>query len=319
MSTYLVHHGIKGQRWGKRNGPPYPLAPSDHSALEKKALRKTNRGESLQKESDPVKTKSFRLSDKQKKALKIGAAVVATALVAYGGYKLYKNGAFDKLADFGHNKLKSLGYDITNLDDSMFDSSFSLDSSNIADCAKNINPSGSRNNCGSCSTATFLNMLGGNFQALPETPEHMRGILSNGTVGKGYDPQKLISCFKGASWSKRFTDNLGNRRKISKDLEGSLLNEGEGAKGLMYIEKIIKTNPPSGHYFAWAVLNGKVNIVEGQPPSAQSSGIVWNTNFFNEIGRLIDPEDGNSGAIYARLDNCEVLKDRLQDLVQSRS
>ena len=29
---YLVHHGIKGQRWGERNGPPYPL--DRHSAKE---------------------------------------------------------------------------------------------------------------------------------------------------------------------------------------------------------------------------------------------------------------------------------------------
>ena len=34
---YLMHHGILGQRWGKRNGPPYPLGASDHSASEKKA------------------------------------------------------------------------------------------------------------------------------------------------------------------------------------------------------------------------------------------------------------------------------------------
>lgn len=33
----LYHHGIKGQRWGKRNGPPYPLKPNDHSVAEKKA------------------------------------------------------------------------------------------------------------------------------------------------------------------------------------------------------------------------------------------------------------------------------------------
>lgn len=32
---YLQHHGIEGQRWGKRNGPPYPLSRSRMSAKEK--------------------------------------------------------------------------------------------------------------------------------------------------------------------------------------------------------------------------------------------------------------------------------------------
>jgi hypothetical protein len=36
---YLEHHGILGQKWGKKNGPPYPLDASDHSDSEKKALR----------------------------------------------------------------------------------------------------------------------------------------------------------------------------------------------------------------------------------------------------------------------------------------
>lgn len=35
--AYLIHHGIKGQRWGVQNGPPYPLKISDHSASEKAA------------------------------------------------------------------------------------------------------------------------------------------------------------------------------------------------------------------------------------------------------------------------------------------
>ena len=33
----LEHHGIKGQKWGDKNGPPYPLGSKDHSASEKKA------------------------------------------------------------------------------------------------------------------------------------------------------------------------------------------------------------------------------------------------------------------------------------------
>lgn len=35
-NEYLAHHGILGQKWGKKNGPPYPLDPEDHSAAEKK-------------------------------------------------------------------------------------------------------------------------------------------------------------------------------------------------------------------------------------------------------------------------------------------
>lgn len=33
----LYHHGIQGQKWGKKQGPPYPLDPEDHSASEQKA------------------------------------------------------------------------------------------------------------------------------------------------------------------------------------------------------------------------------------------------------------------------------------------
>lgn len=38
-SEFLEHHGIDGQKWGHRNGPPYPLAFSKHSKAEKKAMR----------------------------------------------------------------------------------------------------------------------------------------------------------------------------------------------------------------------------------------------------------------------------------------
>ena len=35
--TELYHYQRKGAHWGERNGPPYPLAPEDHSAAEIKA------------------------------------------------------------------------------------------------------------------------------------------------------------------------------------------------------------------------------------------------------------------------------------------
>lgn len=35
----LEHHGILGQKWGKLNGPPYPLGEGDHSTGEKSAAK----------------------------------------------------------------------------------------------------------------------------------------------------------------------------------------------------------------------------------------------------------------------------------------
>ena len=78
MSTYIIpdrsqvwlaHHGIAGQKWGHRNGPPYPLDEKDHSAAEKKAGWK----KSLNRvEKDPKKSYN-RNADEWKKAGKIAA------------------------------------------------------------------------------------------------------------------------------------------------------------------------------------------------------------------------------------------------------
>lgn len=45
----LQHHGILGQEWGKRNGPPYPLKGGSYSAVERKLikLRRKNQKNSI--------------------------------------------------------------------------------------------------------------------------------------------------------------------------------------------------------------------------------------------------------------------------------
>ena len=108
---YLMHHGIAGQKWGRRNGPPYPLSAGAHSASEKKAgWRKSldkSSGSTSTSRSKPPKTSSVKKAkgaankklsrftpeqkEKAKKvaitALKVAGAVAITAAAAYAGYK----------------------------------------------------------------------------------------------------------------------------------------------------------------------------------------------------------------------------------------
>lgn len=64
---YLAHHGILGQKWGKRNGPPYPLDGSDHSASEKKAGWRKSLGGG---ESSSVRKKRRYITKETKRASK---------------------------------------------------------------------------------------------------------------------------------------------------------------------------------------------------------------------------------------------------------
>ena len=41
---YIAHHGILGMKWGKKNGPPYPLGSGDHSKSERSAGWKKSLG-----------------------------------------------------------------------------------------------------------------------------------------------------------------------------------------------------------------------------------------------------------------------------------
>lgn len=52
----LYHHGIKGQRWGVKNGPPYPLDASDYSASEKREGSPKNKSKNGERDFSYAKT-----------------------------------------------------------------------------------------------------------------------------------------------------------------------------------------------------------------------------------------------------------------------
>ena len=60
-SDFLMHHGIKGQKWGVENGPPYPLNKKEYSALEKRMA-------GIQKQSDITNKKSSNIKETYRKS-----------------------------------------------------------------------------------------------------------------------------------------------------------------------------------------------------------------------------------------------------------
>lgn len=56
----LAHHGIRFQKWGKRNGPPYPLKDSQKSKAERKAekSKQTMTDEELAKATERLKSET---------------------------------------------------------------------------------------------------------------------------------------------------------------------------------------------------------------------------------------------------------------------
>lgn len=95
---HLSHHGILGMHWGKRNGPPYPLGPSDHSASEKKAgwRQSLGSGKNAELKANKKKAKQYQkqLNDIEKQNDQIEGMIKNLTEVTNANYRVYT-----KLAD----------------------------------------------------------------------------------------------------------------------------------------------------------------------------------------------------------------------------
>lgn len=296
---YLYHHGILGQKWGKRNGPPYPLGSSDHSASEKKAgWRK-----SLDKSNGSPHTKSSSHGKSEKTA-------VDELLAAYGKHPV---GKLDGLAAVGKARVEAmLGKKVGSAGDEVgFDGQsvhFVSGQKNretgsglkrlskpetLEETLRNTNPNRGHpdydNNCTLCSITAFLRQQGYDV-----------------TAGKTGGKQQMLGgkveeCFKGVKVLDGSAVKFGRSRKDATEM---LLNRfGNNAEGVCGIQ----WKNGRGHAFNWKIKDGNVSFFDGQ------SG--WNDSIVSRFWSkgLINPNDS---LCLARLDNAEINFDAIRELLE---
>lgn len=322
---YMEHHGILGMHWGRKNGPPYPLGSGDHSASEKKAGWRKSLGKGSVTSN---KQKKSGLTDKQKRAIKIGATVAATALAAGGAYYLYKTGKLDKIAELGKNKVSQilqskigvqkvgdvnsktidagkktaksvLGAkadikDITSksvIRDPATGLKKLVNKESFADSLKNANPkSNDISHKNNCTLASIVGFL--------RTQGY--DVTAGSTGGK----QQILSgvledCFKGVKVLDGSAIKFG--RSVEDASEMLVKRFGNNASGVVSIQWKKGSPASGGHAFNWFINDGKVSFADFQ--SGRDNDIV------KQYWKWIDP---NNSLTLARLDNLEINKNILK-------
>lgn len=121
MKTYLAHHGVKGQKWGVKNGPPYPIGSSPRKVFISGTWRTSEEGSPYERKMLPKA-----ITDKVDSYMKdnchilIGDAPgIDTQVQNYLAKKGYKNVTVYTISDKPRHysdKNGKLGWGIKNVD-----------------------------------------------------------------------------------------------------------------------------------------------------------------------------------------------------------
>lgn len=294
-SDELFHHGIKGQKWGHMNGPPYPLGASDHSASEKKAGWRRSLKKSSQADSNQNRQRKG-LSDKQKRALKIGAAAVGVALIAGGTAYAVKTGKIQLP--------KRIPSDIPFVDGIKKPESANKRLSAINPYYK-MADDGHRMNCGNCVIANEMRHRMYDVCAIKNPSGMIPGKI-----------EELFTGFKSESFlSLDDKIDLFKFQKLPQAEKGTYIRDTissnilkqypEGARGAL---EFFHTG--GGHYMSWEVKNGSVIFEDPQSGPGQS---IVNLAFQN-----YHYVKNGTGSQCIRFDDLSIREEAIERFVENR-
>lgn len=257
IQNELKHHGILGQRWGIKNGPPYPISPSEHSVSEKKAgwRMSLDKDKNVDENKEKTKNKENKAHLNYKKAIKIGVTAVAASLALYGGYRLVKFGKIGQLISAGKSKAGFLVGDATGLKDEL---PKLPKQESVSEAIKNVNKSEGHRNCAGCAAAVVCRLCGFDVIAKEDVAN-----------GKGYPIGSLLDAF-GLNLDnpdKRIRNIMppATMDRIKKQI-GKF---AEGDTGILQVAMSDEYRKRSGtdtkgHVLNWIIKNGELILMDGQ-------------------------------------------------------
>lgn len=272
---HLSHHGVQGQKWGVRNGPPYPLSRS-----------KTEYGYEIKKYTSPggFYAKSFIKSLPLTLAQAFIPGLYHVRMVNYvmdinkqyfdGKDYVKKEGEYEKISDL---KKKN-------------------ENTSVEDDVKKVNPRighqrGKINNCFNCTVAMEMRSRGYDVQAR--------------SSGHGVAESIYEQYFKGCKLERSNTlrEKGESRKKYANRAYDQLCVKlekfGEGSSGCCNLSYEKLTG--GGHTLYWKVTNGTVNFYDGQSKKINPS----------DVFSLADPKSYS----YARLDNLKLTDEVIKSVI----
>lgn len=285
--NYIYHHGIKGQKWGIRR------FQDKSGRLTAAGRQRINRRE---KENEKTEDKK-RLTDKQKKYIAIGAAAVGTALVAYGGYKLYKHKSSlsDEIAGLIDSKTGLLKY---------------KQQESIESTLKKVNPKFSflnpkyYMNCGNCGIAFEARMRGFDVEALGNPTGMTKNSL--GQFFKGFKSETFKDI--DIDTNSLSLDLLTRGKQVEKSMMRGISEQcgNDDGRGMLFFPADF-----GSHWVSWIKNGNDVKFYNSQNTSVDLTKDVFSHYYYHR-------NNIDAALTSVRLDDLEINGDTIKNVVVNR-
>lgn len=273
VESYLAHHGIPGQHWGQKNGPPYPLDQKTHNKVVKNR-EKSGKGDSKKDGYVPIFTLTY---------LAIYTTAAVATITAAAIQKHSANKQYNKFLEHRETEKTDKKTGLKLKDTEMTDE----------EDMKLVNPllktgeTSFSNNCAYCTFTFDMRKRGYDVTAGMNSSGFDRNDISkvykNAKLSKEFKPEKYVD--------PRYTKLADQEKAYADDLKANLRKQGEGARGNLGVTWKYAF---AGHSVVYQVKNGNLEIIDTQ------NRIKYDTD-----KKIDDFLSRTRGAQFTRLDNLQ--------------